>query len=390
MKKFVRFFIGTILCLTAVLAVGCGGKDSGGGNGNTAISRDEWSSSITDTGFVVEVGGYTAMKIDQNDYETYALSGNTAYVDRAYLGGTYEVAKEGGEWQQIMQPIDQTTYQYNVSGLKGIIKYVQTNYSAFTYDGAVYTMALEGDILSTELENIKDVLGKSYLMPIGLQVKKDSFATANQQKNYVSITIVDQTGGLNNVVITLQNPVLQYTLDKAEKNLTNFVIKGGPSRDDIDYLEAYFTQDGFRVYTPNNTDPLRRDAYLRYDATENKYYEYRQDAQGVWYIEETTAVIYENTKNQAYNLYFGNILEQSEKLVCDYDSHRCYNREVITNTSAMGTWSYFNFEMPISNTFALNGSAKWKMQLKQGQAQSLVYDITLDIGGVTLEYPQVA
>ncbi|MBQ8343530.1 MAG: hypothetical protein IJY21_05415 [Clostridia bacterium] len=390
MKRFFKFLTGALLCLTCVFAIaGCGGS-GGSGGGNTAITEEEWSSSINDTGFVVETGGYTALRVDENSYETYKVSAGSAYLEKTYLNGVYEAVKEGGEWQPL-QPIDQTAYQYNVQGIKGVIDFVKNNRDAFTYSDSKYTMDLESGSLETEIEIIKGVLSAPNFSPIRLEVEKRAFTTKNQEKNYIVITMVSEKGGPTNVVITLQSPILQYEFDVEKKNrLTNFVIKGGPSRDDIDYLEAYFTQDGFRIYSPNNPDPLRRDAYLRYDSAQDKYYTYRQDAQGVWSVEETTRSIYENTKNETFNLYLGNFLEQSEYLVCDYNSGRCYNREIITKTNAMGTWSYFNIEIVISNTFSLGNGATWNMQLTQGQAQSLVYNIALEVGSVVLTYPQVA
>lgn len=387
MKRFVKVLMGALLSLACLFAVvGCGGKD-GGGN-NAAISEEEWSASIVDTGFIVETSGYIAVKADGASYETYQLSGNSAYLEKTYLNGTYEVTKEGGVWQP-MQPIDQTAYQYNVQGFKGIIDFVKNNRDAFTYSDSKYTMDLDGETLTAELENIKTVLNKTYIHPVGLQVEAGVKKLSSQDRKYVTITILTEKGGPNNVVITLRNPILQYEMEKKTEQLTNFSIIGGPSRDDIDYIETYFTADGFRIYSPNNPDPLRRDAYLRYDSAEDKYYAYRQDAQGAWYMEESSASIYMNTKNETYAMYLGNILEQGEKLVCDYGINRCYNREVITKTNAMGTWSYFDIEFPISNTFIISSGAKWKMQLKQGQAQSLVYNISLEVGSVTLEYPQV-
>ena len=193
MKRFFKFLTGALLCLTCVFAIaGCGGS-GGSGGGNTAITEEEWSSSINDTGFVVETGGYTALRVDENSYETYKVSAGSAYLEKTYLNGVYEAVKEGGEWQPL-QPIDQTAYQYNVQGIKGVIDFVKNNRDAFTYSDSKYTMDLESGSLETEIENIKGVLSAPNFSPIRLEVEKRAFTTKNQEKNYIVITMVSEKG----------------------------------------------------------------------------------------------------------------------------------------------------------------------------------------------------
>ena len=392
MKRFLSFLIVASLLFTCVFAItGCsGGGDDQGNIPDPTISEEAWGS-INDQGFIVETLGCVVFKLDGTSYETYSISGEYSYVDKSYLSGLYEIAKEGGVWQPLKQ-IDQSVNQNNLFGLKAIIEFVKTNRESFTFENNKYTMAIEGETLASEIENVKSVVKRSNFIPTAIQVEKETFfvKALNQDKSIIKIVLVGEKGGLDNIEILLNTPILQYDLDKKLESLTNFYIKGGPSLDDVDYVETYFTQDGFRVYSPNNPDPLRRDAYLRYDATENKYYEYRQNAQGNWYVEETTASIYNNTKESTFDMYMGNFLKQSESFVCDYaNSSRCYSKETISHTNAQGTWSYFNISIVTGNVFNLH-TATWNMQLKVGEAQSLVYNISFCSGSVVLEYPQVA
>ena len=233
------------------------------------------------------------------------------------------------------------------------------------------------------------VLGRENASFQSLEVEKYQL----NNKNYIKITIVSEKNGLDNIIINLQSSVLQYTMDKSLESLNSFVIKGGPSTTDIDYLEAYFTKDGFRVYNPNNPDPTRRDGYFKHDTTEDKYYAYRQDANGVWSVQETSYLNFESARSATFDLYFGNILEQSSLLYCDFNSARCYNSQTIVKQMAMSgvpsEINYFNVNIVISNVFTLSAGATWDMQIKQGQAQSLVYHIALETTPLTLEYPQV-
>ncbi len=390
MKKLLSIFITFALCLTFVFAfTGCGGNNDGGKN---TISAQEWSSLINDSGFTVETGGYVKLKLAENSYEKYSVSGGTVLPAKVYLNGAYEVQREGGKWQQ-MQPINQTVYQQNIQGIKGIIEYVKENPNAFKFGNSKYTMALTGDVLQTELTNVANVFNVVKSSLTSLQVEKKVHKTQSFDKSYVVITLVSENGANDSLVITLRTPVLQYDLEKEISRLTNFSIKGGPSYQDVDYVELYFVQDGFRIYAPNDLEPTERDMYLKYDSSADKYYQYKQTPQGVWTREDISYLEYETAKNNAFSLYLGNFLEQSEYLVCWFDNARCCSDGVIKKEMAMGEWSYFNVSITVANSFSLSSGARWNMQLKvrETEAQSLVYNMELQsVGSVVLNYPEIA
>ena len=303
MKRILKLLCLAVLVLSMLSSVAC----FGGEDGDTTITETEWAQ-ISDTNFTVETLGHVAINANANSYEKYRLQGSTNVLENAYLNGAYKLNKEGGKWGQ-MQPVDQNEFNYNVVGFKGVIDYVKNNPADFAYKNGKYSATLDNnnDELRKNILLCFQVLGRENASFQSLEVEK--FQLNN--KNYIKITIVSEKNGLDNVIINLQSSVLQYTMDKSLESLNSFVIKGGPSTTDIDYLEAYFTKDGFRVYNPNNPDPTRRDGYFKHDTTEDKYYAYRQDANGVWSVQETSYLNFESARSATFDLYFGNILEQS-------------------------------------------------------------------------------
>ena len=170
------------------------------------------------------------------------------------------------------------------------------------------------------------------------------------------------------------------------KELTNFTIKGGT---DLDYGEYYFTENAFRVYTPNLEDPTRKDGYFGHDTQTDTYYQYRQDESGAWSKSAISGTIYENAYSQIYDLFFGYIINYGATGFAK-DGNVIEQQSSLYFTQTVGGIKYWYQKSKITIDDDKNVvSATWQLRLEMMGQYTPWYDYTLEVGGVELTLPTV-
>ena len=171
--------------------------------------------------------------------------------------------------------------------------------------------------------------------------------------------------------------------------LQNFTLIGGPSTTDLDYGEYYFTENGFRVNTPNRQVATQRDAYYVYDGTTN-YTAYRQTETGEWYTQEINKAEYERVRKGVLELFFA---FANPTTVADFTTVE--NGIVLNQEYTMTLQGYLHHFYNIS--FTLDAESKitsgaWKYYMSQidnENARTAIYNFNLTAGGTTLTLPEI-
>ena len=170
--------------------------------------------------------------------------------------------------------------------------------------------------------------------------------------------------------------------------LQNFTLVGGPNQTDLDYGEYYFTENGFRVNTPNRLEATQRDAYYYYDGT-TKYTAYRQDATGNWYTQTISKEQYIDVRDGVLELFLAFVnattvdefIQTQSGITLDYEY-----------STIIEGWKhhYYDVQFTVAEEKITNGT--WKYYLSNSNndlERTAVYYFTLTAGNATLTLPQV-
>lgn len=203
--------------------------------------------------------------------------------------------------------------------------------------------------------------------------------------------------------ITFANP-LQPAINKLLNG--KFYISGGPSKTDMDYAEYYFDgNNGFRMYTPNNTAIAdRTDIYYKNNG-DGTFTTYTKLTSGGWKVEQATQQNFDtvvsavkeqylpfiNYANSADYFYVAE--HEDADAACPY-IYRYENEQCVRNIGAY-TYYYSDLKMlaypsgirtlDIARVYSLS----WKMKFTQGQASSAEYKMELHTANVEIVYPEV-
>lgn len=172
--------------------------------------------------------------------------------------------------------------------------------------------------------------------------------------------------------------------------LQNFTLVGGPSTSDPDYGEYYFTENAFRVNTPNRQVATQRDAYYHYDGTTN-YTAYRQDETGAWYTERISRAQYISVRDDILELFFAFATPTTIEDFTATQTGIALNYEY-----TMSLQGYLHHFYDIAFTLdaesnITGGSWKYFMsELNNENARTYTYNFTLTVGNTQLTLPEIS
>ncbi len=402
-KKIVSLLLaGSMVLPCAVSLTACGG-----GRQDETISETEWQQMFTTDCFNVDLtregADFPAEMQENYSRLNYDLTYNEGVIQVShsydYEDGDPETASSQSEGFTYVketvagsavyktsedEPITESEYNAVLANYVTVLEYVRDNQASFTFTSPrYYQFDAQNSEIADELDDILSALHvttRAYMLTVG--------------KGYVRVGtkayVLDDLGNIMEsgdlYYINFDKSLTDYAWSKVNKELTNFTIKGGT---DLDYGEYYFTENAFRVYTPNLEDPTRKDGYFGHDTQTDTYYQYRQDESGAWSKSAISGTIYENAYSQIYDLFFGYIIDyHAGGFTKDGNVIEQQSSLYFTQTVGGRTYWYQNAKITIDDDGNIV-SVTWGLRLEMMGQYTPWYDYTLEVGGVELTLPTV-
>lgn len=393
-KKILGFALAACLVLPcAVLTTGCGEKPPA----SWEISQSEWEATVDNESFKIETISQTELEDNDLISLTYkhfrgesgfnnSIEYTALYKDSTQQNGvmTRRMLKEmaGAEtsWHSValdadypltfedLTAIPETQFNAYVAPYLALIDYIDNGFEQFYQDGTAEEYTCDTEVMQTQNPTIAS------LNISGMYVGR-----------YDGVKAIFHNGE-KAWALSFESP-----LEKAFNKTTNFVIKGGPSTSDVEYGEYYFDGDnGFRMYTPNNTAVANRtDAYMKHD--DDTYIKYTKQTAGGWATESMTQNAYDTTLSATKQQY----IPFMEKLY----KFRMTNLENASFTYKLNGENYIEQVGPLTFTYydieimgGMNGISKitWKMKYSNELAESKVFNMELqNMYNTHLTFPTV-
>ena len=404
MKKIFNLFL--VLCLfVPVLALtGCGSKPK-----EWEIVEKEWKETISTENFYISTQEYDKVANNKpirisykhyknDDYKNiidYTVVFKNSYSQKGMYEsryakkideqgnviGYYAVDTDAGIYvfSSDLDEITETEYNRHIGAYISLIDYIGNNYSKFSTTDEVPENL---DLPTSYTCDVADMNNQqASIAPLGISqlfvAKKDG----------VSAYFVDS----NNVNWELS---FKPTIEKIYNKLNTYYIKGGPSRYDVDYGEYYFDgENGFRMYTPNNTIENRQEAYYKKNEDGKTYTKYvKQTSTGAWSASKTTADDFNTMVSTTKDLYLPFMTEfHNFKVVEDNGLNSVYtlntNDGSYSKDNGNYTYKYYDVKVVVSNNKIT--SITWKMKFSLNNISSAVYNMELGYMSEGLTYPIV-
>lgn len=376
----------------------------GEGSDEKAIKKTEWESAISAQAFAVSLDseqnstaqvddlinlsywgyGYKTEFMGKKSGEHWAVSEKNAVWVKRTNGATvnYFTFNEKAYYSDDnfeMTPSTEQAYNQTVSPYIQLLEYVKNNYDKFARDeksgGLAYVYTCDVATLKSECT------AAAQLNLTGVRVAKQ-MSVDNDTWGDVQISLDE--GNLT-YGVTFKLFAIGFVKDTAFGSLTNCTLKAGPSATDPDYAEYYLNENGFRMYTPNNADPKRRDGYYKYNAATDNYTHYTKQSDGSFLTETATKADFQAVLNGMIDtyVYFAKATNASAYVTSDGLK---YNE--VTKTVGQRVYRYFDIEIKLDANGAIT-SATWKFQMTQGEQQTAVYTMELTAGNTVINFPNV-
>ena len=406
MKKLISAILAFLLVIPCIFGLNSCGDPDAGSLEPWEILEDEWKLTISaDRGFKIRSStindllsdgdlieleydvstaqGLTVIRYDVTVKDSSSDNGVafTTYLDQPIhqpdgpVDKYYRVTIDEYGEEDVPLEITEDEFYAAVIDYINIIEYVSEHYAAFESE-SFYTLDL--NTVSTTLD---PSLGFT-----SLTVERNSFDNSIQLNLYKN----DRPWA-----VSFESP-----LAEAYANTTKFVIKGGPSETDPDYAEYYFDGDnGFRIYSPNNTIAERTDGYYKKNGDSYDFYVKMPD--GSWQVTPASAynfnTVIESTKAQY--LGFMDKIESLSLIEEREGENSAYVYGYVASdgefTVDIGGFTYHYYDIKILSYINETGhvpyvySITWKMKITQGEASSLEYNMTMSTVDAEITYPTV-
>lgn len=402
-KKMVSLLLaGSMVLPCAVSLTACGG-----GRQDETISETEWQQMFTTDCFKVGLVGdgfnfpaemeenYSNLRYDltynedviqvHNSYDYEDGNPETANAQSEFFTYVKETVAGSAVYKTSEdEPITENEYNAVLADYVTVLEYVRDNQASFTFTSPrYYQFDAQNSEIADELDDILSALHvttRAYMLTVvngGMNVGTKAYVLDD-------LGNIMERGDLYH--INFDKSLTNYAWSKVNKELTNCTIKGGT---DLDYGEYYFTENAFRVYTPNLEDPTRKDGYFVHDTQTDTYYQYRQDESGAWSKSEISGIIYENAYSQIYDLFFGYIINYGATGFTK-DGNVIEQQSSLYFTQTVGGIKYWYQKSKITIDDDKNVvSATWQLRLEMMGQYTPWYDYTLEVGGVELTLPTV-
>ncbi len=273
--------------------------------------------------------------------------------------------------------ITETEFNAHVNAYIDLINYINSNYANFTYTTPVNYDVEAEKVYSCDVSQINSQYA--------------SVAALNLDTVYVCRT---EEGILTHLIEGKKCWILHTPsqLEKVFDKTTQFYIKGGPSTTDVDYGEYYFdSNNGFRMYTPNNPVTNRQDAYYKNNG-DNTYSKYvKQTSDGSWNVSSATQNEFNTMISSTKNLYLAFMYQFDVRLDRVETGSYYYkmNNKNSSYSKQIGGLTYEYYDILIIATSEHVFSITWKMRFTNGQAYSAVYNMEFRHMPAGLTYPTV-
>lgn len=177
------------------------------------------------------------------------------------------------------------------------------------------------------------------------------------------------------------------------ENGSNFKVVGGKG---VDYIEMYFTKNGMRMYTPNNTQPTAEGEPVYVDGIyfndNGTYRYYKKTLEGVWSVEPIDKERYDSTIEQFYNFYGGGVFLE-EKVHHNRNSYegRKPNTWTLWSVNAKLGYldAYFHDVLLHYDKNEKITKVTWNADIEPLVGNTLKYNYTLTVGKGSFEIPTV-
>lgn len=356
------------------------------------INEQDWKKSVTTDYFTVynedfsnRLGNY-ALVYSNN---VYYLSTFNKEIDGIYVketnGANINCFKVDNTDYQQTTTISENDYNCNVQGYINVLSFIKNNRSKFTQDGLMYRYDLNGS--EQELIAIKDKIGLQTIRfgYVGLTDGSGRFqiqASLNCGDAWLAIYF-------NTHVLNSRHGVtLKYVFDKTMLGFSNFTLTGGPSVTDVDYCEMKVTESGFYAHYPNKgTNQSDKERYVK-DNDDNTYTVYVPNNSNGWNTSIINTYEFNEMRKQIIGIYIGEINSKVSEFA--FEGNKIVSKTGYTFEMGKNTFSYYDIEILLNENSEML-SMTWKMKIhdKSINADSLEYNLTLTVGNVTIEFPNV-
>lgn len=409
MKKKITLTILALVCALccAFGLAACGDnpppEEPGNGSDKRAITKTEWEGSVNSKAFSVSLVGEQMNDAQKDDLLELGFWGNSYFTEfmGEKSGQGWATSDKNAVWVKSadgatvnyftfnekayysddnfqMTPTTEQAYNEAVSPYIQLLDYVHNNYDKFSCDkeaGPSY-------VYSHDVATIKsECAAATQLGLTDLSVAKQMSVTGDTWGD-VQITLA--VGNLS-YKVTFKPVVRDYAKDMAFAKLTNCTLKAGPSATDPDYAEYYLNENGFRMYTPNNADPNRRDGYYKYNAATDNYTQYVKQSDGSFVTATVSKSALQTVLDGVIDSYMY-FVKASNATV--YATTEGWKYKDVTKTVGQREHRYFDIEIKLDANGAIT-SATWKYQMTQGEQSTQVYNMELTAGNTTIEFPMV-
>lgn len=394
------------LALCALLGVSCLGVSACGETkepydpyAQYKATKEEWGQMLSTQRFNFHIhdcvtdGGFDVL-FTNGDYEvkTYERS-----VEK-YVTYLYDVETVGGEtvttlskradgeteWSE-PQTVETPIHDYSTEYFSPFLNFVKENYDNFEFFINTYVYNAKGD----ELAELGELIGArsgnedAYVDVVKVYISQDSTG----EKRISDITFDckgnQQASYLNRVDFrAVGTALLNRDYENAVAGLNNFTLVGGTG---VDYGEYTFTENAFRIYTPNIEDPTRQEAFWQKDG--EQYIYYSKNAQGAWQKDATkTEQQYKNAREGITDLLFGCLTKQNKYFSSKNDG-KTYLAAHAQVDVGLYNYTYYNFVVTLDDAGKITG-ATYNLKMTIGQASS-EHSFVLTAGNAAITFPTV-
>ena len=390
-KKLLLIVLAFVCALTCALSLAaCNNDDDNKNNNPYAITQTEWGNQITSNAFIIvsnseNLNGNDLMQLTYNGNAYQCLTRDTVFSAPLYVkeknGNDYTYLKyetqKSDDRQEIETTITAEEYSSNVSAYIELIDYVNKNYSAFTFydtakdhtDGYSHYFC-DIDDMESKTTKVKD------LNITDIAIRKD-FGLSDTDNIIIEFTVGERI----DYNIRFKSPVLLF--DKAFDTLTNYTLKGGPSTTDADYAEYYFNESGFRMYTPNNPEPTRRDGYYKYNPEIDNYTQYIRQADGSYVTAQVSKNALQTVIDGVHDTY---MYFETQRNSFYKTADGMKNSKEITKTVGQRVHHFYDIDIKTDENGKIT-SITWKYKITQGEQSTQEYNMELTAGNTTIEFP---
>ncbi len=410
-KKFLSLLLAICMIIPFSIAItGCNNN-----NNEKPKTREPWEISKAEWELVAnqdfEVESMNRDALEDGDLIRFSYGVDSGYT--AYYLGIKDASSENGVRDLELKKLE-AVGQYLIRGHKTEFLY------EFEQVTKEYWESFKCEDLKESFDQLNNYAVDNYnkFSMQGFQIEHSMTTAYTMDTDNITIfelpinkVVLFRRGGCNLVFysgdkqweITYVNP-LQSAINKLLSG--KFYISGGPSKTDMDYAEYYFDgNNGFRMYTPNNTAiPDRTDIYYKNNG-DGTFTTYTKLTSGGWKVEQATQQNFDTVVSAVKDQYLSFINyansadyfyvseHEDADAVCPYVYR--YENEICVRNIGFYTYNYSDLRMltypsgirklDIERIY----SASWKMKITQGQASSAEYKMELHTTNADIVYPEV-